>query len=105
MIGIMSTGSDAPKSAYELAMERLRRKDAEQGIVEHPLTDEQKREIAEIRNTYEARLAQTEVMHRDALNKTLDPEAITVIEENYRRDREHLTSERDRKIEKVRDAT
>ncbi len=98
----MSTGSEAPKTAYELAMERLRQKDAEQGIVEHPLTDEQKKEIAEVRNTYEARLAQAEVMHRDALNKTLDPEAIALIEENYRRDREHLTSDRDRKIEKIR---
>jgi hypothetical protein len=93
----------APKSAFELAMERLRKKDAEQGIVEIPLTDEQKKEIAEVRNAYEARLAQAEVMHRDALMKTLDPEAIEVINENYRRDREQLNSERDRKIEKIRD--
>jgi len=101
----MSTGSEAPKTAYELAMARLRQKDAEQGIVDHPLTDEQKKDIAEIRNTYEARLAQAEVMYRDALNKTLDPEAIGVIEDNYRRDREQLTSERDRKIEKIRTAS
>jgi hypothetical protein len=93
----------APKSAFELAMERLRKKDAEQGIVERPLTDQQKREIAEIRSTYEARLAQTEVMHRDAMMKTMEPEAIAMLEENYRREREQLTSERDRKIEKVRE--
>ena len=96
----MSEG--APKSAYELAMDRLRQKDAEQGIVERPLTDDQKREIADIRTTYEARLAQAEVMHQDALNKTLDPEAIAAIEEQYRRERERLASERDDKIEKVR---
>jgi hypothetical protein len=83
-------------------MERLRQKDAEQGIMERPLTDEQKKDIAEVRNTYEARLAQAEVMHRDALMKTLDPEAIETINENYRRDREQLNSERDRKIEKIR---
>jgi hypothetical protein len=93
---------DAPKSAFELAMERLRKKDAEQGIVERPLTDEQKRQISEIRSTYEARLAQAEVMHRDALNKTMDPEAIAVLDQNYRRDREQITSERDRKIERIR---
>lgn len=93
---------EAPKSAYELAMERLRKKDAEQGIVEHPLTDEQKKEIAEVRSTYDARLAQAEVMHQDALMKTLDPEAIETINANYRRDREQIISERDRKIEKIR---
>lgn len=92
-----------PKSAYELAMERLRKKDADEGIIEHHLTDAQKAEIAEIRKIYEARLAQVEVMHRSALNKTLDPEAIATIEQEYQRDRERLTSERDRKIEKVRD--
>ena len=94
---------EAPNSAYELAMERLRKKDAEQGIVERPLTEEQKQEIAEIRSTYEARLAQAEVMHRDAMFKTTDPEAIAVLEANYRREREHLNSERDRKIEKTRE--
>lgn len=92
----------APKSAFELAMERLRKKDAEQGIVEQPLTDEQKQAIAEVRSTYEARLAQAEVMHRDGLMKTLDPEAIAVLDENYHREREQLNSERDRKIEKIR---
>src|SRR3982751_1874119 len=52
-----------PKSAYELAMERLRKKDADAGIVSKPLTDEQKAEIAEIRRTYSARLAQAEILH------------------------------------------
>ena len=32
----------APKSAYEIAMERLRQKDAEQGIERKPVTEEQK---------------------------------------------------------------
>ncbi len=36
---------DAPKSAYEIAMERLRRKDREEGVAERPLTDEQKAAI------------------------------------------------------------
>lgn len=102
MIRVMTAGNGAPKSAYELAMERLRKKDAEQGIVERPLTEEQKQEIAEVRSTYEARLAQAEVMHRDALNKARDAEAIAAIEQDYRREREQLTSERDSKIEKIR---
>ena len=34
--------SDGPKSAFELAMERLRQKDREEGVVERPLSTEQK---------------------------------------------------------------
>ena len=65
----------APKSAYEIAMERLRQKDAEQGIERKPVTEEQKAAIAEIRSTYEAKLAQEEVMHQSALARTFDPAA------------------------------
>ena len=49
---------EAPKSALELAMERLKKKDAEQGIGERSLTGDQKNEIAEVRKAYSARLAQ-----------------------------------------------
>ena len=38
---------DGPKSAFELAMERLRQKDTEARIDDRPLTDEQKAAIAE----------------------------------------------------------
>ncbi len=91
-----------PKSAYELAIERLRRKDAEAGIERHPLTDEQKASIAEIRNFYDARLAQDEVMHKSALAKTFDPEARAALQEGYGRERQRLIAERDAKIDRVR---
>ena len=52
------------KSAYELAMERLKKKDADEGVSERALTDEQKQEIAEIRTTYGARLAQELYGHK-----------------------------------------
>jgi hypothetical protein len=39
-------------------MERLRRKDSEQGVVERPLTDEQRGAIAEARRAYEAKIAE-----------------------------------------------
>jgi len=48
---------DEPKSAYELAMERLKKKDAEAGVVEQKLTDAQKAAIADARNFYESKLA------------------------------------------------
>jgi LPS O-antigen subunit length determinant protein (WzzB/FepE family) len=42
------------------------------------------------------------VLHQSALRKLLEPEAREVLEQEYRRERERLTSERDRKIEKIR---
>jgi len=59
--------SEGPKSAYELAMERLRQKDREAGVEERPLTDQQKTAIAEARQVYQARMAEREILHRDAL--------------------------------------
>ena len=38
---------DAPKSAFELAMQRLRQKDKETDVDARPLTDAQKAAIAE----------------------------------------------------------
>jgi hypothetical protein len=93
-----------PKSAYELAMERLKKKDQEAGVEERLVTDEQRAAIAEVRRVYEAKLAEREILHRASLRKARDPEEQAVLEEQYRRDRERLTSERDRKIEEARAA-
>lgn len=91
-----------PKSAYELAMERLRKKDEEAGIEQRTLTDDQKTEISEVRKTYDARLAQEEIMHKSALMRTFDPAERETLEEEYRRVRARLTDERDSKIAKIR---
>jgi len=93
---------DAPKSAYELAMERLRKQDAESGAESRPLTDEQRTAIAEVRNFYEAKAAEVEVLHQSTMRRTADPDARAGFEEQYRRDRERLNSERDSKIERIR---
>ena len=92
----------APKSAYELAMERLKKKDADQGISGRSLTDDQKNEIAEVRKTYSARLAQEEILFKSKTQGHIDPESRRTLEDNYRRDVERLNHERDRKIEKIR---
>ena len=94
---------DAPKSALELAMERLKKKDAEQGVSERALTEDQKNEIAEVRKTYGAKLAQEEILFKSKTQGYIDPESRRTLEENYRRDVERITHERDRKIEKIRD--
>jgi len=97
--------TDKPlKSALELAMERLKKKDAEEGVESRPLTDAQKAAIAEARNFYEAKLAEAEVLHQSKLKTTFDAEQRETLLQDYRRDRERLASERDRKIEKIRNS-
>jgi hypothetical protein len=93
------------KSAYELAMERLKQKDAEAGIETKPVTDAQKVQIAEIRNFYEAKLAEAKVLHQSKLRSMMDPAQRDGLDAEYRHDRERLESERERKIEKVRNPT
>jgi hypothetical protein len=96
------TDDAAPKSAYELAMERLRKKDAEAGVERQPVTDAQKAAVAEIRNFYEAKLAELDVMHQSKMRASVDPNARDTLEQEFRRERERLTSERDAKVEKAR---
>ena len=90
------------KSAYELAMERLQKKDAEAGVERHVLTGAQKAAIAEIRNFYESKFAELEVLHQGRLRELVDPAERDVRMEEYRRDRERLSTERDAKIERAR---
>jgi hypothetical protein len=93
---------NVPKSAYELAMERLRKKDQDEGITVVPLTDEQRTQIAEVRNFYEAKIAEQKVLHESAMRRTLDPAERDTLVEQHRRELEHFTSARDAKIEKIR---
>jgi len=95
--------SDAPKSAYELAMERLRKKDAEAGVVEQKLTDEQKAAIADARSIYEARVAERQILHREKQLTTFDPAEVEKMDEEYRRDMERFASDRDTKIRRIRE--
>jgi hypothetical protein len=96
------TDDTAPKSAYELAMERLKKKDADAGVERKPITEAQKAAIAEIRNFYEAKLAEVELLHQGRVRAMMDPAEREPAEQEYRRDRERLTNERDSKIERAR---
>jgi hypothetical protein len=93
---------NALKSAYQLAMERLQKKDEDAGVTIVPLTDDQKTAITEIRNFYEAKLAQEDVLYQSKLRSVFEPAEREEISRQFRREREHLTSERDAKIEKIR---
>lgn len=90
------------KSSYELAMERLAKSDKDAGVVWEPLSDAQKAAIAEIRKFYEAKLAELAILQQAALRKTFDPVERQTLEDDQRRERERLTSQRDEKIAEVR---
>jgi hypothetical protein len=90
------------KSSYELAMERFKKSDEEAGIERKPVTGAQKAAIAEVRNFYEAKIAELEVLHASQLTAAADPAEREAREQEYRRDRERFTSERESKIEKIR---
>jgi hypothetical protein len=85
---------DEPKTAYELILERLQKKDREAGVEDRPLTDEQRRRILELRKVYEARLAEREILFESARRKAVDFES--------QEQRERIASERDQKIEEAR---
>jgi imidazolonepropionase-like amidohydrolase len=101
-------GDEAPKSAYEIAMEKLRQRDRERGeAAPAALTESQKKQIAEIRQVYEARLAEREILFKSERAKALaraadDPEAPAKIEDGYARDRRKIEEERDAKIARAR---
>lgn len=94
--------ADAPKSAYELAMERMRALDRESGVVEARLSDAQKREIAEARQVAAARLAEREILFRDVLGKTGDPAEREKAEREYQVDRKRINDDCERAIKSIR---
>lgn len=94
---------NAPKSALELAMERLRQKDKESNVADRPLTEAQKAEIADVRQMYQAKTAEREILHQAALRKAASHEEIEQLNEGLRRDTERMAGERDRKIAAIRE--
>src|SRR5438552_8358951 len=93
-----------PKSSFELAMERLRKKDADEGVTTRTLTDEQKAAIAEVRSLYDSKIAEQEILQASAMKhlQVADPAERQEIERRFRRERERLASERDAKVERIR---
>src|SRR2546430_11114833 len=92
---------DGPKSAFELAMERLRQKDKEAGTDARPLDDQHKAAIAEIRQFYKAKLAELEILHQAALRQARTPEEVEQLNEKLRRRTERLANDRERKSPQI----
>ena len=93
---------DEPKSAWEIAMERFRKQDAERGEVEQTLTREQKAAIEDCRRSYSAKVAELEIMHSSKRAAAPDMEALEKLESAYRRDLERAAEDRDRAIARIR---
>jgi hypothetical protein len=99
----MSGMSDeGPKSAYELAMARLKQKDADAGTADTPLTEAQRAAIAEVRQVYAARRAQAEIMLTAARAAAADVETLARLNDEFRRDTDRLARELEEKIAAIR---
>ena len=95
--------SDSPKSALEIVMERLKKKDAEAGVTEPTLTDAQRAEIAEARSIYEARVAERRIMHQSQTVSVFDPAELQARQDELRRDLAQFEHDRDAKIKKIKE--
>lgn len=94
----------APKSAVELALEKLARQDAAAGVETVAPSDAQRAAIAEARRACEAQVAECRILHQSALAASMDPAAREELEANFRRDLARFAADRDRKIARIRAA-
>jgi hypothetical protein len=73
------------KSALDIAMEKAKKMGGEGEIAS--LTPEQKKQIADVRQVYAAKMAEAEILIQDP--------------EKLEKERDHIRRERDRKIEAI----
>jgi hypothetical protein len=97
--------SDAPKTAIDIVMERLRKKDAEAGIEQTALTDAQRAAIAEVRSVYEAQVAERRILHQSTIAGIFDPAELDQRESEFRRDLDRFEREREEKVTRIRSRT
>lgn len=95
---------DQPRSALDIVMDRLRRKDAEAGTIDTPLTDQQRTAIAEVRRVYEAQVAERRIMHQSAVAGLFEPDQLAEREAEMRRDLDRFERERDEKVKRIRES-
>jgi hypothetical protein len=95
---------DAPKSAWEIALEKLKKQDRDRGEAgPASLSTEQKKSIADVRARFQARLAEAEILHRSNQAKAVgDAEALEKLEEEFRIERRRIEDQREREVVKAR---
>ena len=88
------------KTAYELAMERLSK-----SAPTVKLTDDQKKQLAELESQCAAKIAERELLLKDEITKAVDKgddEAIQQLEKQLVSDRKSIRADFEEKKEKVR---
>jgi hypothetical protein len=93
---------EKPRSAVELALERLRKKDTDSGVVGRTITEEQKTAIAEARSLHASKVAELEIMHRSKMTGIFDPSERGRAEDDYRREMQRLNDTLEAKVQKMR---
>ncbi len=99
---------EAPKSAYEIAMEKLRRQDRDRGEASPlSLSEKQKEAIAAIRRRFDARLAESEILFKAERVKALGnpettAETLEKMDEEYQRQRRKIEEQRQAEIDAAR---
>ena len=95
------------KSALELAMQKLNKRQQDEPAA--PLTDEQRREMSELRHQYDAKIAEKEIMMQSEIRQLVQrrppQEAMAVaheLREKFQQARKVLQEELEAKIVAVR---
>lgn len=91
---------EEPKSAIEIAMEKLRARGEFSG---KPLSDQQKAEIAEIRSRYKAKIAEFEIHQKDKIQKAASYEELESLQEELTREKNRLTEKMEAEVQSVRE--
>ena len=97
----MSDENKPLKSAYELALERMSARGIEPPR-EEALSEEQRQQMAEVRQKAEAKLAELEILHKDSQRRSHDLAAHEKAEEDYLFERRRIEEDRDRQLAKLR---
>ncbi len=90
---------DEPKSAVELAMEKLR---ARGDFTETSLTDAQKAEIADIRSLYQSKIAELEIHEAAKMRQAATLEELEALKEALAKEKERLNQEMEDKVKEAR---
>jgi hypothetical protein len=95
--------TDAPKSRLDIVMERLRQKDAADGVSQVQLSDAQRAAIADVRQVYDAQVAQRRIMHESTIASATSRADLEERNEELRRDLDRFEREREEKVRKIRE--
>lgn len=91
---------DAPKSAIELAMEKLQARGGYEG---KKLSAKQKAKIAEVRSRCRASIAQLEIESVSTLAQATSLEELDALKAGIAKEKERFNREMEDKVEKIRE--